>query len=108
MVDLPFFDVRSKIVGHAWDHSTEQVHVYGAMPMMALIYGTVPLLINGGSFSKASAPPLFLEDENLFQKSTRVVHILLQFRQEPREPIFEKCSHLRKKDWVFIFFAGLY
>ena len=30
---------------------------------------TVGLLLNGGSFSKASAPPLFLEDENIFQKS---------------------------------------
>ena len=29
---------------------------------------TVPLLLNGGSFSKASAPPLFLEDDNIFQK----------------------------------------
>ena len=28
---------------------------------------TVPLLINEGSFPKASAPPLFLEDENFFQ-----------------------------------------
>jgi hypothetical protein len=33
----------------------------------------VPLLINGGSFSKASAPPLFLEDENIFQKSASMV-----------------------------------
>ena len=36
-----------------------------------------------------SAPPLFLEDENIFQKSARVVRILLQFRTVPREPIFE-------------------
>jgi hypothetical protein len=33
----------------------------------------VPLLINEGSFSKASAPPLFLENENIFQKSASVV-----------------------------------
>jgi hypothetical protein len=32
------------------------------------IMHTVPLLINGGSFSKASAPLLFLEGENIFQK----------------------------------------
>ena len=31
------------------------------------------LFINGGSFSKASAPPLFLEDENIFQKSAPLV-----------------------------------
>jgi hypothetical protein len=43
---------------------------------------TVPLLLNDGSFSKASAPPLFLEDENIFQKSATVVLILLQFRLE--------------------------
>jgi hypothetical protein len=30
-------------------------------------------LVNGGSFSKASAPPLFLEDENISRKSARVV-----------------------------------
>jgi hypothetical protein len=28
----------------------------------------VPLHLNGGSFKKASAPPLFLEDENFFSK----------------------------------------
>jgi hypothetical protein len=38
-----------------------------------LVQPTVPLLTNGGSFSKASAPPLFLEDENIFQKSAFVV-----------------------------------
>ena len=55
------------------------------------IHSTVSLLINGGSFSK--------EDENIFQKSARVVPVILvpQFQMEPREPIFEKCSHLRKK-----------
>ena len=53
------------------------------------IHSTVSLLINGGSFSK--------EDENIFQKSARVVPVITQFHMEPREPIFEKCSHLRKK-----------
>jgi hypothetical protein len=33
---------------------------------------TVPLLLNGGSFSKALAPPLFLEDENFFSKISHV------------------------------------
>ena len=42
-----------------------------------------------------SAPPLFLEDEDIFQKSATMVEILLQFRLEPREPIFE--LHLLKK-----------
>ena len=38
-----------------------------------------------------SAPPLFLEDENIFQKSASVVEvvIILQFRLKPRRPIFE-------------------
>ena len=36
-----------------------------------------------------SAPPLFLEDEDIFQKSASVVAILLQFRVQPRRPIFE-------------------
>jgi hypothetical protein len=36
-----------------------------------------------------SAPPLFLEDEDIFQKSARVVPFLFQFRVVPREPIFE-------------------
>jgi hypothetical protein len=35
------------------------------------------------------APPLFLEDENIFQKSARVVPIILEFHIKPREPIFE-------------------
>jgi hypothetical protein len=33
-----------------------------------LPFHTVPLLLNEGSVSKASAPPLFLEDENIFSK----------------------------------------
>jgi hypothetical protein len=36
-----------------------------------------------------SAPPLFLEDENIFQKSATMVVILLQFRLQPSWPIFE-------------------
>jgi hypothetical protein len=51
---------------------------------------------------KKTAPPLFLEEENIFQKSARVVLILLQFRIEPREPSFEKCSHLREKGGVLM------
>jgi hypothetical protein len=38
----------------------------------------VPLLLNGGSLSKPSAPPLFLEDENIFQNSARAVLIIVQ------------------------------
>jgi hypothetical protein len=68
----------------------------------------VPLLINEGLFSKASAPPIFLEDEDIFQKSAREVPIIYQFRVVPREPIFEKCSHLREIGGVLIFFSGLY
>jgi hypothetical protein len=53
------------------------------------------VLIKGGSFSKE-------EDENIFQKSAHVVPIIPQFQKEPREPIFEKCSHLREKRGVLM------
>jgi hypothetical protein len=47
---------------------------------------------------KKSAPPLFLEDENFFQKSGSVVEILLQFRFQLWRPIFEKkFSSSRKR-----------
>jgi hypothetical protein len=36
-----------------------------------------------------SAPPLFLEDENIFQKTATLVQILLQFPIVPTWPIFE-------------------
>ena len=55
---------------------------------------------------KKSAPPLFLKDENFFQKSARVVEILLQFRVQPRRLIFEKCSHLREKGGGADFLPG--
>ena len=63
------------------------------------IHSTDSLLINGGSFSK--------EDENIFQKSARVVPVIPQFQMELREPIFEKCSHLRKKGGVLMLSPGL-
>jgi len=50
------------------------------------------------------APPLFLEDENFFQKSATLVLILLKFRIEPTCPIFEKSSHLREKGGVLMLF----
>jgi hypothetical protein len=37
------------------------------------------------------------------KKLARVVPIIPQFRLEPREPIFEKCSHLREKRGALIF-----
>jgi hypothetical protein len=43
---------------------------------------------------KKSAPPLFLVDETIFQKSAPLV-ALPQFLVQPTEPIFEKSSHLR-------------
>ena len=67
-------------------------------------YRTVPLLLNGGSFSKASAPPLFLEDENIFQKSASVVALEIALEVQPRRPIFEKSSHLREKGGVLMLF----
>ena len=53
---------------------------------------------------KSISTPLFLEDENIFQKSARVVQIPLQFRSVPCEPIFEKCSHRFLKKLACWFF----
>ena len=53
--------------------------------------------MHGGSFEKASAPPLFLEDENFFQKSARVVLGVIAVELEPREPIFENVLIFEKK-----------
>jgi hypothetical protein len=55
---------------------------------------------------KKSAPTLFLmlflEEENIFQKSARVVRCGIPIEFVPREPIFEKCSHLREKGEVLM------
>jgi hypothetical protein len=51
-----------------------------------------------------SAPPLFLEDENIFQKSAPLVALILLFLVIPTEPIFEKSSHLREKGGVLMLF----
>ena len=55
---------------------------------------------------KKSAPPLFLEDENFFQKSAPLVLCIwgIKFPLEPTEPSFEKCSHLREKGGVLMLF----
>jgi hypothetical protein len=53
---------------------------------------------------KKSAPPLFLEDENIFQKSASVVVGGIAVELQPRRPIFEKCSHLREKGGVLMLF----
>ena len=53
---------------------------------------------------KKSAPLLFLEDENIFQKSASVVLSRIQFWIVPRRPIFEKSSHLREKGGVLMLF----
>ena len=52
---------------------------------------------------KKSVPALFLEDENIFQKSASVVVGGIAVELQPRRPIFEKCSHLREKGGVQIF-----
>ena len=53
--------------------------------ILQLLYGTTY-----SDYAKFwSAPPLFLEDENIFQKSATLVLILLQLRLEPTWPIFE-------------------
>ena len=51
---------------------------------------------------KKSAPPLFLEDENFFQKSASMVAPEIAVEVQPWRPIFEKCSHLREKGGVLI------
>ena len=60
-----------------------------------------------GRFQKHQHP-LFLEDENIFQKLGSIVPFLLQFRVVPWRPIFEKCSHLREKGGLLNFSLGLY
>jgi hypothetical protein len=50
-------------------------------------------VLHGTTFSDYSliwvSTPLFLEDENIFQKSASMVPILLQFPMEPWRPILE-------------------
>ena len=53
---------------------------------------------------KKISTPLFLEDENIFQKSAPLVALLLRFLVQPTEPIFEKSSHLREKGGVLMLF----
>jgi hypothetical protein len=66
-------------------------------------HSTVALLINGGYFKSISTPPLSQRWEH-FSKIGHLVPIIQQFQLEPREPIFEKCSHL----WgVLMLFPGL-
>ena len=52
---------------------------------------------------KKSAPPLFLGDENFFQKSATLVQSKIESWIVPTWPIFEKSSHLREKGGVLIF-----
>ena len=53
---------------------------------------------------KKSAPPLFLVDENFFQKSATLVRWGIEFPTVPTWPIFEKSSHLREKGGVLMLF----
>jgi hypothetical protein len=53
---------------------------------------------------KQSAPPLFFEDENSFQKSATMVPWGVQSSMEPSWPIYEKSSHLREKGGVLMLF----
>jgi hypothetical protein len=46
---------------------------------------------------KKISTPLFLVDENIFQKSASVVAPGIALEVQPRRPIFEKNSHLREK-----------
>jgi hypothetical protein len=55
--------------------------------LRALCYCTGQSIPNMPNFGQH--PPFFLEDENIFQKSARVVQILWQFPIVSREPIFE-------------------
>jgi hypothetical protein len=56
------------------------------------------------NLGKKSAPPLFLEDEKIVQKSASMGARLLQFIVQPWRPIFEKSSHLREKRGVLMLF----
>ena len=47
------------------------------------------LLPMSSNFGQHPPHALFLGDEDIFQKSARVVALLLQFMVQPREPIFE-------------------
>jgi hypothetical protein len=57
---------------------------------------------------KSISTPLFLEDENIFQKSASLVVYGFAIELQPWSPIFEKSSYLREKGGVQIFFPGLY
>jgi hypothetical protein len=45
---------------------------------------------------------LFLEDENIFQKSASMVEPEIKVELQSWSPIFEKCSHLREKEGVLM------
>ena len=75
----------------------------------------VSYILYGTTYSEyakfRSAPPLFLEDEDIFQKSASVVQILQQFPIVPRRPIFDsprnKKSFFSRRDsqsnrWVSV------
>jgi hypothetical protein len=53
---------------------------------------------------KKSAPPLFLEEDNIFQKSASVVVGGIAVELRARRPIFEKSYHLLEKGGVLRFF----
>jgi hypothetical protein len=46
---------------------------------------------------KKSAPPLFLEDENIFQKSASMVASGIAIELQPWSPIFEKVLIFERK-----------
>jgi hypothetical protein len=58
-----------------------------------------------GRFKKHQHP-LFLEDENIFQKSATMVLLGIELPMEPSWPIFEKSYHLREKGEGADFFSG--
>jgi hypothetical protein len=53
---------------------------------------------------KKQHPLFFSKMRTFFQKSASVVLGVLQLRQVPRRPIFEKSSHLREKGGVLMLF----
>ena len=67
--------------------------IYMSPPRQTSDYCTAQAITHELKFWSAS--PLFLEDENIFQKSASVVRILSKFHTVPRRPIFE--LHLLKK-----------
>jgi hypothetical protein len=57
---------------------------------------------------RKSAPPLFLEDDNIFQKSATLVLSGIVIELIPTWQFFEKCSYLRGKGGLLMLFKTIH